>query len=166
MVGTVLSIIAIVVSLASIAITTFQNRRIHNENKRLQVFPIVSEELMVWSRIRCKIETRKDVLNELNVLVSPYDKLYNNNDIIISKSDNPLLTLLTNNSGNGIADNVCLKKITLFTESNKKEYELNKTLFSCPSEQKIATKIYAAIREEEIKQVQVDISYSDILGKT
>ena len=162
----ILSIIAIIVSVVSFSFSIIQNRRIHNDNKRLQVIPIISQDLMVWSRVRCRTEKRKDAIDELNVLVSPYDNFYNNNDIIISKSNYPLLTLVSKNSGNGIGDNVCVKEIIILTATDRIEFKSEKALFSCPAGETIATRIYADIKEQTIKEVQVKIKYTDILGKS
>lgn len=165
MVNTILSIISIVISALALLLSVIQNRRLHNDNKRLQVLPIMSEKLMVWSRIRCEVERQKDAFDELNVLVSPYDAFYNNNDIVVSESDFPLFTLLTKNSGNGIGDNICAKEVAIITTTDRLEFRSEKVIFSCPAGETIATKIYANIDEETIKEVQVKIRYTDIFGK-
>lgn len=161
----ILSIIAIVVSIFSFLFSIVQNRRLHNDNKRLQVLPVISQKLMVWARIKCKIEKRNNGIDKLNILVSPYDTFYNNNDIFISKSEFPLLTLLSKNSGNGMGDNVCVKELTILTTTDKLDYTLDKKLFSCPAGETIATRIYANIKAEAVKEVTIKIRYTDIFGK-
>ena len=161
-----LSIIAIVISVISFVFSYSQNRRLHNENKRLQVLPAISQELMIWSRIRCNIEKRNNGIDELNVLVSPYESFYNNNDIIISQCKTPILTLLSQNTGNGIGENVCVQEIIIWTATDELKFELDKILFSCPTGETVATRIYADVQEETIKKVQVKIKYADILGNS
>lgn len=166
MMNTILSIIAILVSIGALLITFFQNKQLHKDNKSLSVLPIISQDIMIWSLIRCRVEKRKDAIDELNVLVSPYDQFYNNNDIVISQSNNPLLTVLTKNSGNGIGENICIKEILIFTENDTIEYKYETVLFSLPANETIATRIYANIDENAVKEVLITIKYNDIFGKT
>ncbi|MCD7771662.1 MAG: hypothetical protein LUH23_06215 [Oscillospiraceae bacterium] len=124
----------------------------------------MTEDLIVRSRVIGTVEKRKDVIGELTVIVSPYDEFYNNNDIVISEAKNPILILVSKNSGGGIAENVCVKAVTIFTKSGKVELSSEKMLFSCSAGETVATRIYANIDEEEIQKVEIKIGYTDILG--
>ena len=162
----ILSIIAIVVSIVTFLITILQNKKIHNENKTLQTKPNLCVELLFHSRIRGWIEKRSEgTIDELNIFTTQYTAYYTHHDIKIDKSDKVLFTICISNKGKGSADDIIVNRIRIKTDTYMQEFTCEDILFSCSEAEKSASQIYAEILPENVKEVQLQISYKDILGK-
>lgn len=166
----VLSIVAILVSIVSFLLTILQNRKIHNENKTLQVKPNLCIELLFHSRIRGWMEKRNRntgcKIDEINVHTTQYTPYYTHHDIRIDKSNKSLFTICMSNKGKGSADDIIVNCIRIKTDTYSQEYISDDILFSCSESEKKASQIYAELLPENVKEVQLQIRYKDILGKS
>ena len=160
----ILSIIAIVISVISIIITFFQNRKLHNENKALQVKPNLYLELLFHSKIGGFSEIRgAGTIDEMSVFTTKYTPYYTHHDIRMDKSDKVLFTLCITNNGKGAADDIVVSNVQIKTDTCLQEFTCDDILFSCSETEKKASKIYAELTPENVKEVSLQIKYKDML---
>lgn len=161
----ILSIIATVISLISIIIAFFQNRKLHNENQALQVKPDLCVELLFYSKILGWEEKQSlGTLTAINVYKTQYTPYYTHHDIRMDKLNEILFTLCISNKGKGPADGIVVSNIQVKTNTDAtNEFTSSDILFSCAETEKKATRIYSELSPENVKEVRLQIKYKDML---
>lgn len=154
-----LASLAIIISIASF----IQTKRLHNDNKKLTTIPNLDIELLFDSRIRGRIVQRNDGIDQLNVWESKYTPFYTNHDLYFGNASKALFTVLIKNVGNGVAKNITIAEITLFSDGSEISYKANDLLFTCSSGEIKANKIYINHAIERLNKVEVVVMYEDIL---
>lgn len=154
--------LAIIISIASF----IQAKRLHNDNKKLATVPNLDIELLFDSRIRGRIIQRNDGFDQLNIWESKYTPFYTNHNLYFDDVSKALFTVLIKNVGNGVAKNIKIAEITLFSDGSEISYKANDLLFTCSSGEIKANKIYINHAIERLNKVEVVVMYEDILKET
>lgn len=157
-----LASLAIIISIASF----IQTKRLHNDNKKLTTMPNLDIELLFDSRIRGRIVQRNDGIDQLNVWESKYTPFYTNHDLYFGNASKALFTVLVKNVGNGVAKNITVAEITLFSDGNEIRYKANDLLFTCSSGEIKASKIFINHAAENLDKVEAVVTYEDMLKVT
>lgn len=161
------------ISLVSLGIsirTLFQNRKLHDENQRLQIIPNLSVELLFNPKIEAWFEKISNGFDEFNIQKTKYHPYYTNHDIIINNANEILFTLYMINNGRGPANDITINSIKFKTnacniDTCDKGFSSNEIIFSLDEKDKKASKIYSRLKQEDIKEVHLHISYKDIQHK-
>ena len=133
------SIIALIISAGSIIISFIQNRKLHNENRKLSTEPSLSVDLLFDSKIRGHYVTKNDGIDSLNVWESKYSSLYVGNKIKYDASK-ALFTIIVQNSGNAVANDICINEIKIISQGKETIFSDKKILFeSCSKDEKKQT---------------------------
>lgn len=163
-----LEIIAIVLSIVSLILTLAQNRKLHRENSTLQVIPSINLELLEQEKIRGHSEKRsQNTLDEINIFVTRYTDLYTDQDLILGdrEKSKDKFTLVIENDGSGPAKDIVIKAIVIRTANSKITYNKDNILFSCSASSKKAIKIFSDLSLDNLAEIEIEVSYKDILGK-
>ena len=161
----ILSILSFVLAIISIVISTYQNRKLHNENLKLSSKPQLDISLLFDNKIGGKIIEEKNVIDSINVWKSKYSNLYVSNFIKYDNIKKALFTILIKNNGNGVANDICIEKIQIQTKTNIiVRNEKIMVLSSCNAGETKANKIF--INEcNDVETVLLTISFTDLLNK-
>ncbi len=158
----ILSVIAILLSVLSF----IQNRRLHNDSKRLTVLPNLDVRLLIDSRIIGRVVQQEDAIDKLNVFKSKYSDYYTNHDVFLQRNCKALFSVLISNVGMGVAKNIRFSEIAIFLKDDVTTRKSNTILFTCSAGETKANKIYADYAPTDVVKVAIIFAYEDILGKT
>lgn len=158
----ILAFLAIIISIAAF----IQTQKLHNDNKKLTTLPNLDIELLFDSRIRGRIVQRNDGFDQLNVWESKYTPFYTNHDLYFDNAPTALFTILVKNVGNGVAKNITVAEITLFSDGNEISYKANDLLFTCSAGEIKASKVYINHAVEHLDKVEAVVIYEDMLKAT
>ena len=158
----ILASLAIILSIASF----IQAKRLHNDNKKLTTLPNLDIALLFDARIRGRFVHGNDGFDQLNVWESKYTPFYTQHDLYFDNAQKALFTVLVKNVGNGVAKNIKVAEITLFSNGSEISYKANDLLFTCSSGEIKASKVYINHATEQLDKIEVVVTYEDILKKT
>ena len=165
-VSIILSAFALLVSIISIIIIAVQNRKLHNENLKLSTEPSLSVDLLFDSKIGGSFVKKNDGIDSLNVWVSRYSSLYVGNEIKYDAS-NPLFTVIVQNNGNAVANDICINEIKIISKGKEKIFSDKKILFeSCSKDEKKANRICIDFNNAIIERVVLTLEYKNLLNQT
>ena len=160
----VLAILSFAFSIVSVFLTYIQNKRLHNDNKKLASLPNLDVEVHLHERIRGQIVKKKYAIDEFNVWESKFTPYYTQRDLSFGNASNVLFTVLVNNIGNGPAKNIVIETIKVSCGNNEFLYHSSEKLFSCNKDEMKANVIAMDIHTEEVDKVEIVFQYIDILG--
>lgn len=156
----ILAILAIIISAASFV----QNRRLHNENKKLTVLPNLDISFLIDNRITGQIVRQNDGIDEFNIWKSKYSDYYTNHDVYLQENCKALFTVLISNVGMGVAKNIKFSDIVIYLKDCVASCKSKNILFTCSAGETKANKIYANYTPADVEKVEITIVYEDILG--
>ena len=159
-----LALLSFVISVLSIILSYMQNKRLHNDNKKLSSLPNLDVEVHLHERIRGQIVKKKYAIDEFNVWESKFTPYYTQRDLGFDDSKNILFTVLVKNIGNGPAKNIVFKTIKVFCGNKEFSYNSSEMLFSCNNGEIKANVIAMDIYTDEVDKVEILFQYTDILG--
>jgi hypothetical protein len=159
-----LALLSFAISIISIVLSYIQNKRLHDDNKKLSCLPILDVEIHLHDRIRGQIVKKTYAIDEFNVWETKYTPYYTHRDLGFGNATNVLFTVLVKNIGNGPAKNIIYKTIKVYCGDSEFLHTSSEILFSCNKDEIKANVIAMDVFSEEVDKVEIVFQYTDILG--
>ena len=159
-----LALLSLVISIISIILTHLQNKKLHNDNKKLSALPTLDVDVHLHDRIRGQIVKKTYAIDEFNVFETKFSPYYTSRDLGFDNKTNIVFTVIVRNIGNGPAKNIVYETIKVFCGNNEFTYNSSELLFTCNNNEIKANVIAMDLFPDEVDCMELTIKYTDILG--